>query len=154
MININMRSVGLLAAAIAPALLFAIFVEPIAAGVGKDGVLVLAVIAMAWALAVMIVYWRAIDEIAREGQKTAWFWGGICGALVAIAALSTPTPLQPILADAIASMSWLREATSAGDPASNRKLAITAVIVGSLYILIAQTIGFLAYWLAWWMVRR
>jgi len=40
-------------------------------------------VATAIILPASIVWWRSLDELAREAHKSAWFWGGSFG-LVAI----------------------------------------------------------------------
>jgi hypothetical protein len=50
-------------------------------------------LAMAWGLICAGRAWMRIGEVAREAQKSAWFWGGSFALLLAlIAATTTQTP--------------------------------------------------------------
>lgn len=150
---VSPRWLGFIAASFAPAILVAVFIGPIKAAVGPAGAVALACLAVIWSFAAILVYWRGLDEVARDAQKTAWLWGGMAGGVIGLIVLGAPTPLQPVIADAIAAAtSWLR-----GGGAEAPRLGafgLTAVLLGGMYVLIAQTVGFLIFWAGWWIVKR
>ena len=52
----------------------------------------LTAVAVLWGLGCAGQAWNRIDEVAREAQKSAWFWGGSFGLFVALtAAMTTQT---------------------------------------------------------------
>src|SRR5512139_1580297 len=57
---------------------------------------ILVIVAM---FAASVVYWRNIDEAAREAHKFAWFWGGTGGmlAMLPIAVLISSERLVAVL---------------------------------------------------------
>jgi hypothetical protein len=87
------------------------------------------------ALWAVLSYWRSIDELAREAQKWAWFWGGSCGLGVGLLAVSAkPLNLVSVL------------------PAGSTPFEYLAF--GGLAVLICQVAGFTVAWIYWWMARR
>lgn len=46
--------------------------------------LVYAAAAFGAVIATSILWWRSLDELAREAHKTAWFWGGSIGLAVTV----------------------------------------------------------------------
>ena len=86
-------------------------------------------------------YWRSIGEVARDGQKTAWLWGGAIGMGVAIGLVGIPAVFP--LIDAI--IAWV--ATSPG-------VVNPSFVAGVLWVFAAQLIGFALYWLGWWIAKR
>lgn len=85
-----------------------------------------------------LVYWRRIDEAAREAQKTAWFWGGSAGAVVGFPGVA-----------------WLisRDVTLGGLlPADASASAL--VQAGAVAVLGCQVIGFFVAWAIWWWRMR
>ena len=90
----------------------------------------------ALALWLMAMYWRRIDEAAREAHKWAWFWGGnialIPAVLGFVALLERPdlgTPLLPGL-----------EATPAH-----------YVATGGVLVLGLLLVGYGLAWVGWWL---
>lgn len=81
------------------------------------------------------VYWRTLDEVAREAQKWGWYWGGTTGLVVAAI-------LVGIFPDRV--VAW------AGTQLSQTDLVL---LTGQLIIGV-QLIGFLVGWAVWWWRRR
>jgi hypothetical protein len=87
------------------------------------------------ASALSIIYWRNIDEAAREAHKFAWFWGASGGILVML-------PLGALIG-------------------SERLIAVMGqrspgewVFFGSSALLAAQIIGYGLVWAGWWLRQR
>lgn len=93
-----------------------------------------AIIALA-AFAGAILYWRAIDEAAREAHKFAWFWGGSNTILLAL-------PLPFLIGDA-------RLVALFGQRSPTEWLAI-----GVVGLIVVQMIGYGLVWAAWWLRQR
>lgn len=85
--------------------------------------------------AASVVYWRSIDEAAREAHKFAWFWGGSGGLLVMlpISALISSERLTAVMGE-----------HSPGE----------WVVFGMMSMLAAQIVGYLLVWAAWWLRQR
>jgi hypothetical protein len=81
------------------------------------------------------IYWRMIDEAAREAHKFAWFWGGMAGAAVAL------------MIGAVTDSAWLTAMYGDLKPAG-------WMILGMAGLLIAQAIGYGLAWAGWWLVRQ
>jgi len=82
-----------------------------------------------------LVYWRMIDEAAREAHKFAWFWGGMAGTAVAL------------MIGAITDSAWLVAMYGPLNPAG-------WLVLGMGALLIAQAIGYGLAWAGWWLVRQ
>lgn len=82
-----------------------------------------------------IVYWRNIDEAAREAHKFAWFWGGAGGLLVILpmAALATSDRLVAVFGQREPS-EW--------------------AIFGVVSLLTVQLAGYGLVWAGWWLRQR
>ena len=95
-------------------------------------------LAVAWGFAFTLRYWRRIDEVAREGQKAAWFIGSIA------AIIFTAPP-----------MLYLRGAGAPQLAELVRSPDAPGVWFGLGWSLLAvgQVIGFLIAWGAWWLAR-
>lgn len=96
------------------------------------GASVVIVVALFWA---SIIYWRNLDEAAREAHKFAWFWGATSGmlAMLPIAALVSPERLVAVLGQR-GPAEW--------------------VAVGFVSLLIAQLVGYGLVWAGWWLRQR
>lgn len=92
-------------------------------------------IGVAVAFALSIVYWRNIDEAAREAHKFAWFWGASGGILVMlpVGALIGSERLVAVMGD-----------RSPGE----------WVFFGVSALLAAQLIGYGLVWAGWWLRQR
>ncbi len=86
-------------------------------------------------------YWRHIGEVARDGQKTAWLWGGILGLGAAIFLMAIPAA-YPLIG---ATIDWVD--TSPG-------IVNASFVAGVLWAFAAQMIGFALYWAYWWIAKR
>lgn len=82
------------------------------------------------------MYWRRIDEAAREAHKWAWFWGGnvallplILGFFFLLERPDLGAPLWPGL-----------EATPSG-----------YAVTGGLIVVFALLVGYGLAWLYWWL---
>jgi hypothetical protein len=80
-------------------------------------------------------WWGALDEVAREAHKFAWYWGGSFGMGVAGALL--------ILVDS------QRIPTPDFLPGLHSEFAI-----GAATVMLAQITGYLVAWAGWWWSRR
>lgn len=98
-----------------------------------------AISTVAVAGAASVYCWRALDEVAREAHKTAWFWGGSTGMLGAFLALTWAQAYRP---DLLAR--GLGGGTGPGD----------LVELGLLWVIVAQLIGYLVVWIGWWISKR
>lgn len=105
-----------------------IVIPPPVVGVG-------AAIAVIGISAVSLIYWRMIDEAAREAHKFAWFWGGMAGTVVAllIGAIIDSDRLRAMYGD-LQPTGWL--------------------ILGMGALLVAQTSGYVLAWAGWWLARQ
>ncbi|WP_309087618.1 hypothetical protein [Phenylobacterium sp.] len=84
------------------------------------------------------LYWRRIDEAARDAQKTAWFWGGSAGLGVGFAASMYVAVRDP---------TFLGLLPPNATPAE-------LVHAGAFGVVIAQFAGFLLAWAFWWWSKR
>lgn len=84
---------------------------------------------------VSIIYWRNLDEAAREAHKFAWFWGATGGMLVMlpIAALVSAERLVAVLGQR-GPAEW--------------------VALGFASLLLAQLAGYGLVWAGWWLRQR
>jgi hypothetical protein len=89
---------------------------------------------------VTVVYWRRLDEAAREAHKSAWLWGGGGGLLLAFLAL-------PALLLAPELPSGLPRFSERDDPAG-------WLVNGVALVFLLQTAGYVAAWLVWWARKR
>jgi hypothetical protein len=83
------------------------------------------------------LWWRRIDEAAREAHKSAWYWGaciGIAAGGAGLVALTVFGGAPPLILD--------RAPSPVGYFTS-----------GALALLAAQVLGYAAAW-AWWWGRR
>jgi hypothetical protein len=100
---------------------------PLAAALGLGGLLVLG--------ALSIVYWRRLDETAREAHKWAWFWGGGAGLFLALA-------LMPmLLVEGAAAVVMGEFAGAANGP----------VVTGVMIVFCFQSVGYGIAWVCWWL---
>ena len=82
------------------------------------------------------VYWKRLDEAAREAHKFAWYWGGslglaVSGLLVGLQARGPPA--SPLLWPGF-------EADATG-----------YLMTGALGVVTAQIIGYGLVWAGWWL---
>lgn len=87
------------------------------------------------ALIPSIIYWRNIDEAAREAHKFAWFWGGSCATLLVL-------PLAFLVGD-IRLVAWMGQRSPS-----------EWVLFGVMSLTIAQLAGYGLAWAGWWLRQR
>lgn len=90
--------------------------------------------AMAWALGFIWLYWKRLDEAAKEAQKFAWFVGSIAATV-----LSAPLML------------FFRLGAL---PLPHQVTPGVAFGLGWAMLGLAQGIGFLIAWAGWWWWAR
>ncbi|MBO9544305.1 hypothetical protein [Caulobacter sp.] len=93
------------------------------------------VVLMVLLVPVTIIYWRMIDEAAREAHKFAWFWGGQGGMLIALG--------LGLLGDSEKLVAAYGDLKAAG-----------WMFVGMLALLICQIVGYGLAWAGWWLIRQ
>lgn len=98
--------------------------------------LALATAFMALGVWLTCVYWRRVDEAARDAQMSAWYWGGSIGALAGLAF------------EAVAPSTGLADRLQAALPHVN------PLLVGGGIVGLAQVAGFLIAWAIWWAGKR
>lgn len=86
-------------------------------------------------IVISVVYWRNIDEAAREAHKFAWFWGGSGSILIA-------APLAMLVGDA-------RLIALAGQHTPSEWFAI-----GVFSLLVVQLTAYALVWAIWWLRQR
>jgi uncharacterized membrane protein YfcA len=93
---------------------------------GQDFRLVLAVglLVIVAAFAACIPWWRAMDDMQKQGHMLAWYWGGMAGGLVMLI--------------------WLIAALGMHSPQA----------LGALALLMAEFVGFLLFWGGWMWRKR
>lgn len=86
-----------------------------------------------------VVYWRRLDEAAREAHKFAWYWGGSFGMAIAIvlAVILTRGGLDTQLVH-------MSEARGAGNFVGFGMMAAMGV----------QAVCYLVVWAGWWISKR
>ena len=82
-----------------------------------------------------VIYWRNIDEAAREAHKFAWFWGGSGSILLA-------APLAMLVGDR-------RLSALAGEHSPSEWFAI-----GVFSLLVFQLTAYVLVWAGWWLRQR
>lgn len=94
----------------------------------------IAVVAMALAGALTVVWWRAADEAVREAHKWAWYWGGSAGLAVGMILMLTVhhAGLEALVGD---------------DPRE-------AFVMGMMSLALCQLAGYALAWAGWWLARR
>lgn len=112
-----------------------------ALGVARDpiGAGVLSAVAFASATPFVLLWWRRLDEAAKEAHKFAWYWGGSAGIIaVAIAFNVLMAPGSHIVT---------ADFLGADQPKDLLAMGMTAVLA-------AQVIGYTIAWIGWWAARR
>jgi hypothetical protein len=95
-------------------------------------------IGVVWALVFATLAWRRMDETAREAHKSAWFWGGSFGLVLALFGLIAAFRMDPhpaLLLRFSRQPVWLMN-VGAG-------IAVWATIA-----------GYAVVWTVWWLRRR
>jgi hypothetical protein len=114
-----------------------------------DAGLVLAYAAGAWLLAFSLLAWRRQDEYARAAQKFSWIFGGLSGLFVSLAFL--PLLLQPEVLTPL--VNWIG-AMFVGADGVYPDPAFSALLLGAIWIVTGQLVGFLVCWVGWHFAKR
>jgi len=80
-------------------------------------------------------WWGALDEVAKEAHKFAWYWGGSLGMGVAGAMLILVDSQKMAVPDFL--------------PGLHSDFAI-----GAATVMVAQITGYLIAWVGWWWSHR
>lgn len=99
-------------------------------------VFLVVIAAVVGSFAVSLVWWRRLDEVAREAHKFAWYWGGSCGLAVGL--------ILVVFVDIGRLAPPLLEGPSVRE----------GFVAGALSVMLAQIIGYGAAWAGWWWARR
>jgi hypothetical protein len=87
-----------------------------------------------WASA---LWWRRLDEAARDAHKTAWFWGSNAGLVVA----------------GVAAVTLFARGGSAALPHLDGAPA-SYVLAGLMLCIVPQLVGYAVVWAGWWLAKR
>jgi hypothetical protein len=90
---------------------------------------------LALVLPLTAIYWRMIDEAAREAHKFAWFWGGQGGICVVL--------VWGMFGGAESLTAQFSDLKAAG-----------WVVIGMAVLMIGQVIGYGLVWAGWWLRQR
>lgn len=102
-----------------------------------EGGLVALVVALA--MAGSVVYWRRLDEAAREAHKFAWYWGGSAGLGVATIAFALMMGQAGV------------PVTTGFDGGTRPEDFVALGILGTI---LAQVTGYAIAWVGWWVSKR
>lgn len=145
--NIDLRSLGLFTASLAPLLAVVLFDDAIRNVTGEAAWLILLGIAAVCFFAFSHHYIQRLDEAAWQAQKHAWFWGGSIGLVVGLFLFLAPTPISDFIR--IQLDAAVRHGAGDGPFTPVDK----AFLLGVTYIVMAQAAGFLVGWVFWWARR-
>ena len=87
----------------------------------------------------MLLWWRQIDEAAREAHKSAWFWGGSLAVIPAIGLAAGDLFSSGNVSSAILSYFHLAKAEFAA---------------GVFITVAVMSYGYLGAWVFWWQKRK
>lgn len=102
-------------------------------------------LALVWGLVCADRAWRRVDETAREAQKSAWFWGGTFGLLLALIVAMT----MPLFRQTWHALFLAIDAHRGGWP-----LHALTFVCGIMFAALMQIAGALLAWAVWWSARR
>lgn len=148
MISLDLRSLALVVAALAPVVLVSFLAETITSAAGVGVWLALVAAAVVCCLLCAHFYMRRLDEAAWAGQLVAWFWGGSLGAVIAVVAAAAPSPLNELIGGGVTAMIARMDDSPPFVPTD------VAFGLGAAYVLLAQMVGFLVFWIGWWIAKR
>jgi len=98
-----------------------------------------------WLAAFSLGAWRRQDEFERAAQKFSWVFGGLFGLLGSLALL--PLVLQPGMLDPL--LALIDHALGGmSNPAA------PAIVLGAIWIVLGQLIGFLLCWVGWHVTKQ
>ena len=101
--------------------------------------------ATAWGFATAGQAWKRVDEAAREAQKSAWFWGGTAGLVLALIITMT----MPLARDTWHGVFQFIDARRGAWP-----LHALTFVDGVLFAAILQVVGFFFGITTWWTAKR
>lgn len=127
------RNLLLLGGAFVAPLTFAALVRFAGLDVSRPFRLAIMLASCAVALWLVGVYWRGLDEAAREAQKSAGFWGGSFGTVIGLGLLVSPLDLISLAA-------------------SDSPRAL--MMHGGMVVALCNVAGFMVAWAWWWWSRR
>ncbi len=148
MIKLDLRSLALLTAGLAPLVVVSVLGRPISGALGDGVWFALFAAALVCFFVCTHFYLRRLDEAAWEGQKVAWLWGGSFAAVAAVLLAAVPSPVQSFISGAVAQVAARADGSAQGVPTD------AAFGLGAVYVLAAQMVGFLIVWIAWWIAKR
>lgn len=125
---------GLIAAIAGGAVAFALDVGGPILGVAAIAV------AFVGAVAICLMWWRGLDEAAREAHKWAWWWGGTAG-----------TAVSALIMLGLLALSGA-DGALVGPFAAMSPVAVMQTAV--LGVLGFQVVGYGVAWGVWWLARR
>jgi hypothetical protein len=113
--------------------LFVPAMQPVTVGLAVAGLLSLTLLMSAG-------WWERIDEAAREAHKSAWFWGGNFGLVIAGALF----------------MAIMAPGGAAFLPRMDNPdgAAAAYVLLGLVIALVPQMLGYALAWAGWWLSKR
>ena len=100
-------------------------------------------VAFVGAIAICLMWWRGLDEAAREAHKWAWWWGGTTG--------TTGTAVSALIMLGLLALSGA-DGALIGPFAAMSPVAIMQTAV--LGVLGFQVVGYGVAWGVWWLARR
>jgi hypothetical protein len=104
-------------------------------------------LAMLWGLGCIGQAWARIDEVAREAQKSSWFWGGSFGLLIAL--LAAATTQTALFGDAWTAFFAFLDANK-----GHWRLPQLSFLSGVMFACLAQVAGAGFGAIVWWARTR
>ncbi len=102
----------------------------------------------AWLAAFSLGAWRRQDEFERAAQKFSWVFGGLFGLLGSLALL--PLILQPDVLDPL--LGLIENALGGSERPPHP--AAPAIVLGAIWIVLGQLVGFLVCWVGWHVTKQ
>lgn len=88
-----------------------------------------------------ILWWKQIDEAAREAHKTAWFWGGSIGMTVSLFVASLNLYFDNAFLDYLGRIYRVKDIHNFGFE------------LGLLNVMTFMGLGYMIHWGIWWKSR-
>lgn len=104
---------------------------------GTIATAVLMALVLGAGVGVSALWWRRLDEAAREAHKWAWYWGGSLGMVVGLVGVLT------LSARAVDISPLFRPDMRPVD----------LIVAGMMSILVFQIVGYALAWAWWWLGR-
>lgn len=103
------------------------------------GVGLVAALTFALVIGGSVLWWRRLDEAAREAHKFAWYWGASIGMAAAAVGFVVLTSQDAVLI----TTGW-----------NGRTTPQAFVELGVIGVLVPQVIGYVVAWAGWWISKR